>query len=182
EVPVALYHKQLQLLEARFAGDETPGLIDTHHAFSVPIRSYVDQRTIDSLLERKLLSPELVEAVLLVDFTTPVFSRAWPSLLRYVPENAKNAANLREQLLTALRAAPKDDTVARELLANLEDSKEREARRREVQAYLRKVQEAATDGDAVSGWLRLAAQRRREVERAETSQHPHGKITQPGVQ
>jgi hypothetical protein len=180
EVPAALYHKQLQWLEARFAGDETPGLIETHHAFSVPIRSYMDQRTIDSLLERKFLTPELVEAVLLVDFTMPVYSRARASLMRYVPENAKNAANLREQLLKALRDAPKDDTAARELLANLEDPKEREARRREVQAYLRKVQEAATDRDAVEGWLRLAAQRRMEIERSETAQHPQGKITEPG--
>jgi hypothetical protein len=181
-VPVALaiYQKALKKIGARFADKETPRLVESHHAFSVPARSYIDNRAIDALIKQGLLDEDLVTAVLAVDFTTPVYSRLRAGLLKYVPERARNAADLRAQLIVALRQAPRDP-AARGLLTNLTDPRHgAKAQRAKVQAYLQVCAKARTSFDAVLDWLHIAAQRRLEVAQAETATHPKGKITEPG--
>ena len=91
---------------SRFAPNETPGLLESHHAFVVPTRSYIDNRIIDALIAQGLLDDELVADVLAIDFTTPVYSRTRASLIAYVPEQARDATDLRTQLVAALQQAP----------------------------------------------------------------------------
>jgi hypothetical protein len=81
----------LQQVGSRFASDETPGLLESHHAFVVPARSYIDNRVIDALITQGVLDNELVADVLAIDFTTPVYSRARASLIAYAPEQARDA-------------------------------------------------------------------------------------------
>jgi hypothetical protein len=180
-VPLVLYREALTQVEARFAPGETPGLVETHHAFLVPARSYGDNRMIETLLQQGLLDEELVADVLAVDFTTPVFSPARASLLRFVPDTATDAAELRDQLLRALKTAPPDDHAAQELLANLtEPTRTAAAHRQAATAYLAACGQAATSREAIVDWLRVAAQRRHELATAETARHPQGGITEPG--
>jgi hypothetical protein len=123
----------------------------------------------------------LVADVLAVDFTTPVFSTARASLIRYAPEKAKDADDLRQQLIAALQKAPPDDRAARELLANLTDSARTAAAHQEAaRAYLAACVKAAESREAVIDWLKVASQRRREIAEAETGRHPEGMITEPG--
>jgi hypothetical protein len=174
-VDVKLYQKVLEKAGSRFAPRETPGLTESHFAFSVPVRSYIDNRMLDALVREKVLDEELIAAVLAVDITTPVFSARRASLLRYVPETAGSAADLREQLMTALDKAV-GDPAARELLALLKEGKPRAA----AQAYLETCRGLAGNNDAVLDWWRIASQRRAELDAAETAQNPRGKITEPG--
>src|SRR5262249_20925555 len=137
--------------------------------FLVPARSHIDNRVIDTLLARGLLDEDLVAAVLAVDFTTPVYSRARAGLIRYVPDRAKDAGELRERLIKALRAAPAGDWAARELLTNLTDPKRNaEAHRKAARAYLEVCAAAAMKPAAVTDWLKVASQRRAEILDAET--------------
>jgi hypothetical protein len=168
-VPFAVYRQGLNKLGARFAPGEAKGLVESYHAFSVPARSYVDNKVIDSLIKQGLLDDELVAAVLAVDFTTPVYSRRRAALLRYVPERARDAADLKAKLIAALKAA-KGDEAAAELLANLTDpARDAAYHRKRALAYLRTCAKAASSARAVEDWLRVAAQRRREVRAADTA-------------
>jgi hypothetical protein len=182
-VSLALYKEALRQMESRFAPGETPGLVETHHAFLVPARSSMDNRVIETLMQQGMLDEELVADVLAVDFTTPVFSPARASLMRFVPETAKDAAELRDQLVSALKTAPPDDRAAQELLANLTDpTRTAAAHQQAATAYLAACGQAATALEVVVDWLRVAAQRRHELEKAETARHPdaEGGITEPG--
>jgi hypothetical protein len=181
-VPLARYKEALTQVGSRFAPGETPGLVETHHAFLVPARSYMDNQVIDTLMQQGILDEELVADVLAVDFTTPVFSPARASLMRFVPDKAKDAAELRDQLLAALKAAPPDDRAAQELLTNLTDpTRTAAAHQQAATAYLAACVQAAASLEAVVDWLRVAAQHRHELDTAETASHPTGGgITEPG--
>lgn len=180
QVNTGLYTQALKAAGSRFAPDEASGLQETHHAFLVPARSYVDQQLLGSLLQRGLLDDELVADVLAVDFTTPVYSKARASLIRYAPEQAQNAADLRNKLIAALRQAP-NDPAAQELLANLSDPPRTAAfHRRRAIAFLDACRTSSTSPRAVQDWVRLASQRRQELIHAETSRNPRGTIVEPG--
>jgi hypothetical protein len=147
----------------------------------VPTRSFIDDQVIDTLLAEGLLDEELVADVLAIDFTTPVYSRARASLIRFVPDQAKDVADLRAKLTAALRKAPANEQAARALLTNLTDSaRTAEAHRKAAQAYLEAAAAAASKLEAVVDWLKIAAQRRLEVEQSETAGHRDGNITEEG--
>ena len=55
-----------------------------------------------------------------------------------------------------------------------------EAHRRAVQTYLDACTRGAGQLDVVVGWLSVASQRRFELVRAETAQHPQGNIKEEG--
>lgn len=174
-VGAAAYRAALAQAGSAFAADEQPGLAETHHAFVVPTRSYVDQQQLDALVSRGLLDEELIADVLAVDLTTPVFSTARASLLRHVPARAANAADLKAQLVAALSKDPA--AAAKELLANLTDpARTAAAHRKRAQAVLA----AAGKAGDITGWLRLASQRRAELAAAPTGQNPRGTILEPG--
>jgi hypothetical protein len=180
-VPAKLFREALMEVGSRFAPGETPGLQESHHAFLVPARSYIDNQVIDALLRQGVLDDELVTAVLAIDFTTPVFSRDRAGLIRYVPDRAKKADDLRRQLIAALEKAPAADKAASELLTNLTDPKRTAAFHREkAEAYLTACRKAGPSREVLVDWLKVAAQRRQEIRAAETAKHPDGPITEPG--
>jgi hypothetical protein len=177
----ARYKEALAKVGSRFAPKEKPGLVETFNAFLVPARSHIDNRWIATLIQRGMLDDELVADVLAVDFTTPVFSLERKGLVRHVPAQAKDARDLRDQLVTALKTAPSTDRAAAKLLANLTESGSTAASHRQaVDAYLAACRKAASSLDAVVGWLRVAAQRRVEIVHSETASNEPNVITEPG--
>lgn len=48
EVPLAVYREALEQARSSFATDETPGLVETDHAFLFPVRSRFDELRVDS--------------------------------------------------------------------------------------------------------------------------------------
>jgi hypothetical protein len=141
----------------------------------------LDNRTIDRLVEDGLIDDELIADVLAVDMSTPVYSRARASLMRFVPEAAGSAGELRERLITALRQAPANHQAARDLLANLTDpARTAAAHRQAATAALDACRRSARTSAAVTGWLHHADAQRRAIEAADTARHPRGLITEEG--
>jgi hypothetical protein len=179
-VDLAIYKDALTRVDSRFPskGSSTR---ETRHAFLVPARSFIDNRVVDSLVKSGLLDDELVADVLAVDMATPVYSNRRAALIRFVPEKAANVSELRERLITALRAAPATDRGAQDLLVNLTDPARTAAAHRAAASVLVAVcVKDARAPETVEGWLRLAAQRRQAIEKAETAKHPQGVITERG--
>lgn len=181
-VPVAvkLYDAALMKVGTRFATDDGSLQRDSHHAFSVPARSYMDNHILTALVKQGMLDDELIADVLAVDFTRPVYSPARAGLVRHVPESARDVKDLREKLIAALKAA-KDDPAAKELLSNLTDPKRTAAfHRKRALAYLASCRTAASSPAAVEGWVRLALQRRNEVLAAPTAFDEKENVLEPG--
>jgi hypothetical protein len=178
---VNLYQGVLKKVNARFAAKETPGLVETHHAFNVPVRSAIDEAVVGQLLAKGLLDPQLVASVRAIDFTTPLYSAARSGLLRYVPDQAKDADDLRGQLVAALQEA-KNDPDAQQLLTYLRELKKYtvEYFRQMAADYLDVLRQGAKDLDTVYDWWRVASQRRQELKVAPTAPSPTNNITEPG--
>jgi hypothetical protein len=179
-VDLTVYKNALESVGSRFPSRNSSAR-ETRHAFLVPAPSFIDARAIDGLVNRGTLDEELVADVLAVDMSTPVYSGRRASLIRFVPAAATDAADLRTQLIAALQPAAAGDVAARELLSNLTDPRRTAAAHRaEASALLAASAKAAGSVDTVAGWLRIAAQRRAAIERADTAAHPQGLITENG--
>ena len=180
-VDLAAYRAALNQTDSRFPPTGKPDSRETRHAFLVPVRSHIDNRVVDRLIDDGLLDAELVADVLAVDMSMPVYSPARASLIRFVPEKARDVRELREGLIAGLRKAPSDDRAAAELLANLTDpSRMADAHRRAATTYVDTCRRIGTTPAVLSGWLRYADAQRRRIEAADTAQHPTGPITEPG--
>ena len=179
-VGLAIYKGALARVDSHFPSPTSPGR-EARHAFVVPARSFIDARAIDGLVKSGTLDEELVADVLAIDMTNPVYSRRRASLIQFVPTDAADAAELRQKLVAALRAAPAGDSAAQELLANLTDpARTAAAHRAAAVAFLAACAKAARTVDTIEGWLRVAAQRREAIEKAETALNPQGVITERG--
>ena len=182
-VPVdkGIYRSALAKAGSRFAPGETPGLVESHHAFVVPARSHIDNSVIDALVMQGILDNELVADVLAIDFTTPVFSTTRQSLVAFLPERARDVADLRAQLVAALKTSSGQNPGVRDLVKNLTDqSRTADVHRKTARAYLAACVQAAREVDTLVDWLRIASQRRLELTAAETARHPEGNIKEFG--
>lgn len=173
----AHYTAALHKLGFRFAPEETSGLHDSRHAFLVPLRSEIDNRIVGQLLHWGLLDEELIADILAVDLATPLYSPQRQSLLSHLPTQARDANDLRQQLVVSLKKAT--DPASLRLLQHLEKMNQ-SVHRQQAQALLQTCQAVAENPNAVEEWLRLAAQRRQEVSVAPTSLNPRGTILEPG--
>jgi hypothetical protein len=181
-VDVKAYGAALKNVGSRFPPEpSTSTAQDSHHAFLVPTRSFVDNRVVDDLLARGVLDQELVGDVLAVDLTTPVFSRDRVSLMQFFPAAASSADDLRTQLVAALKKAGATNAAAQALLANITDPERTSAAHRKTAAtFLATCQKAASTPGAIEGWLRHAHGQRDAIKRADTGQHPTGTIREDG--
>ena len=158
EIPLAVYNDALSLAQSSFAADETPGLIETDHAFLYPVRSRFDELRIDSLKARGKLNDETIQRLLSVDFTTPIFSPERLALMAKLPDRWETP----DQLVTALELP---EPVSQQ----------------QVDQYLATLRARATEPEAVLEWLRIADQRRHEIEAAQTSSNKRGAILEGGL-
>jgi hypothetical protein len=183
QIPVDLkvYQAVLQKVNARFAAKETPGLVESYHAFNVPVRSWIDHVVRVELRAQGLLDRQMIASVLAIDFTTPIHSKKRAALLRFVPEKAKDGADLRKQLMAELEKA-KGDPDAQQLLTYLSDPKKYTVAHFAAQArdYLDVLRKGANDVATVFDWWRIASQRRVELKTAPTAPTPTHNITEPG--
>jgi hypothetical protein len=181
-VDLKAYRAALKSVGSSFPPESTTSTAqESHHAFLVPTRSYVDNRVLDDLIARGVLDEELVADVLAVDLTTPVFSRDRGSLMRFFPAAAANADEIRKQLVAALKKAGPADAAAAALLANITDPERTPAaHRRTAATFLASCQKAAAAPGAIEGWLRHAHGQRAAINTADTARHPTGTITEDG--
>jgi hypothetical protein len=184
KVPSSVYVAALKALDSSFAEDETAGLLETQHSFLIPVRSFADERLIDLLLEQGKMDQGLLTAILNVDWTTPIYSNARLSLMQYVPDKYEDAVDLRAKLLVAVRSQPESErnSAANELLDNLTGNRcTPQFFKQRALDLLALCQKSASSQKHVESWLRLAAQRRTEIQAAQTSQNPRGRILEGGL-
>ncbi|WP_372365872.1 hypothetical protein [Candidatus Uabimicrobium sp. HlEnr_7] len=173
------YVNGLEKIRSAFAQNETPGLIDSYQPFLVPARSYIDNKIIDKLLEKNILDEETIIDILAIDFTNPMYSEKRLSLLKYFPGQANSVQQFKNQLVKNLQAAQQDST-AQELLKNITNSSRNIAFHRQKAINLLEICRNAAPIFLVNSWLRLASQRRVEIQNAQTSKNPLGTILEPG--
>jgi hypothetical protein len=65
-------------------GDQSPA--DTVFAWFVPEPSHIDNDLVDQLMQRGILTPEFVAAVLAIDLDTPILSQKRRELLNLIPD------------------------------------------------------------------------------------------------
>jgi hypothetical protein len=158
EVPLPVYREALRRAGSSFAADETPGLVESDHAFLVPTRSRLDHLRVESLLRRGKLDRATMRGLLSVDFTSPIFSPARLTMMTEIPETWEKPSQLTDGL---------------ELSAPIEDNR--------IASYLDSQRRRAGDPEAILDWLRLADQRRHEIQAAQTSTNPRGAILEGGL-
>jgi hypothetical protein len=82
---------------------------DTNFAWLTPVTGFAATNWVGTLVKQKVISPELVAAVLAVDLETPVFSNQRRGLLSLVSDS-----------FSVTPGEPYPDTLARQLIATLE--------------------------------------------------------------
>ncbi len=164
KVPVKLYAKVLNELGSSFAADETKGLLETQHAFLFPTRSAADENAIDELIKQGKLDHETEIALLSVDWTTPMYSRKRQALIEKLPDKIANA--------TTLKQALKSD---------LAKSSPAEKQKSAAIQFLNLCRSKASSPEHITAWVKLAAQRRVEIQAAQTSQNKRGTILEGGL-
>ena len=174
-VPFKTYQRALSKMGSSFAADETSGLLETQHAFLVPVRSRFDSLRIESLIEEGLWTEELLADLLAYDLETPIYSPKRLALLSEFPDRWNSARELRDGLL----AHP---SLPKEVRENLQlDERNRSFHRRRALSFLAERRREAGDLDRIVDWLKMAAQRRLEIQAAQTSQNPRGSILEGGL-
>jgi hypothetical protein len=136
------------------------------------------------LLEQGKLDRGILSAILSVDWTTPIYSSGRLGLMQYVPSKYTDAQDLRAKLLEAIRAQPENERIpaANELLDNLTSEKcTPDFFKQRALDLIALCQKNASSQKHVGSWLRLAAQRRAEIQAAQTSENPRGKILEGGL-
>lgn len=182
EVPVVVFRRALDDLGSSFAAEESRGLIETEHAFLVPTVSRFDRLRVDRMLEKGLLDEELLADFLAVDFTTPIYSPDRLALMELLPDHWADASELRQALAKKLASRRATDQATDELARNiLDDDRTLESHKKRALVLLAKCREQASDPAVVKEWIRLAAQRRAEIQAAQTSQNPRGSILEGGL-
>jgi hypothetical protein len=164
-------------LDYQAGGARSTDGIDGDHAFETPVKGRSDILLAEAMVKSGLIDAEFVLDVVALDMTRPMFSDARCGLLQLVPDQA--ADQWRAEFTRRLQASPQ--SAAQELYKNLTDPQRTAAFHRERAAQLmRAVQANAQQQSAVTGYVRLLAQRRISVYQAQVSQHPQGQIFEPG--
>jgi hypothetical protein len=182
-----LYVNTLTLFQSQFIDYQTSASfplwvqpvnqIDADHAFESPVKSNSDMLVAQKMIASGLIDEKFLYDVISIDMTRPMFSDARCSLLRYVPDAAPTP-NWRTQFQQNLAAS--NSPAAKELLANMKDASHTpDWYRDRGKAFITKVQTNAVNPSAVTGYVRLLAQRRIDVYSAQISQHPQGQIFEP---
>ena len=162
----------------RVAGQ--PG--DTVFAWFVPEPSQVDNDMVEQLMERGIVTPQFVAAVLAVDLETPLLSADRAALLSFVPDDFRFrpldgqdplAANrhpdeLTEAVIAAIRASnPAAGSAEAEFLTLLQMDDPLAELRSRVEAYrdrvVNRLNDPATRGEELERLFDLALQRRRAI-------------------
>lgn len=163
------YNYALKVLHSKFP--ETSE-IDADHAWLTPVKSFADHEMIQRLISDGIINKQFAMAVLSVDALNPIFSKKRCGLLRYVPE----VYTPDWQLIFSNNLNNANSENAKQLLENLKDTHLQIKTKKIMQQCQTRLQEKSN----VVDFVRLLAQRRKEVKDAEISKNPRGQILEPG--
>lgn len=150
---------------------------DTHFAFAVPERAFEDLVVVEELLARGIVSDRLAAAILMVDFSNPIFSARRERLRAHVPDVATpgDAAALERAVVASLERAPETrdaGTPEAELAGWLRDPQWRTNATRAMEAFFEAVANRLVSDAGVDDLFALADSRRREFRRRPLAEFP----------
>ncbi|KAF3885126.1 MULTISPECIES: hypothetical protein [Nostocales] len=141
--------------------DGKPG--DANFAWFVPEASHVDNSAIAQLMNKGVMTPEFVAAVMAVDLETPVFSEKRQELLQFIPEQfsfqplqtgtnplsvKRFPDDLTRKVIAAIEQAnPSSDSTAGEFLALLKNDNPLQVLKERVQAYSNSIDQKLNKND-----------------------------------
>ena len=171
EVGVDIYAHCLQKHAVAMADRNFVFPGDTHFLFMVPEPAFEDQIVLQKLVTLELLPRKLAAALLMVDFTNPVFSSRRASLLSHIPSEihvGSGVSDLAEQIVASILATGVTvGSAEAEFLThwNLSDDGWEIVHARRIEAYIDLVRAAMKSVDTFDPLFRLAESRRREFRR-----------------
>lgn len=151
-------------------------LSDADRSWLTPVKGTDDDMAIDDLINNKMITRSFAEAVLMIDFVHPIFSKSRCNLLRLIPEKTtsdwqlifrKNLKNLgtKEALLLAYY---------------LDKDMSHEAFEKILEKYKEKMDQLITTETGRRKVFNRLIYKRKAVSKAEMSQNPLGEILEPG--
>lgn len=148
-------------------------LADADHAWLTPVKGAQDLAAINQLIDNQIISRHFAQAVMMIDISHPLFSKARCDLLKILPEDGRQdwQAGLIDRLWGSR------NPYANQLAAYLEaDPAELAA---QIEAYLERIKQQmqSTRGQQLA-FERLIELRQR-VYHEELSQNPRGQILEP---
>lgn len=173
------YAAALAQLDVHLTDGQTRLQGDTHFAFAVPEPAFEDVDVLRGLLERGILSRRVAAAMLMVDFSNPVFSERRTALLPYVPAAslAGDPGSFEQQFSAALSAsahAADPASAESECLAHLRLSEAswEAVHLARIEAYFGALDPVLRSADGVHALVRLADSRRREFRKRPLAEFP----------
>ena len=171
-VKSSVYQACLTQFDVRVSDGQHTFSGDTHFVFVVPEPAFEDVLVLQKLIALGILSERLAAALLMVDFTNPVFSPRRAALMHFVPDEAplSDAAGFADAFVDAVRAAPAAALPGRpehEFLSNwsLPEAEWRREYERRIEAFVEAVLPGLASAAAFSKIFELAESRRREFRR-----------------
>jgi hypothetical protein len=171
QVKAEIYQEMLTRYEVRVSDGAFVFPGDTHFVFVVPEPAFEDLVVLQGLLQLGVLSPKFAAALLMVDFSNPVFSSRRAALMRFVPSSTLvQSADFSQTFVSAVRQSANASTAAspeNEFLANWslgENVWQKEFERR-IEEYLAALSSRFATSDEFSSLFELAESRRREFRR-----------------
>jgi hypothetical protein len=171
KVDAAIYARCLQQHEVAIAERHFVFPGDTHFVFLVPERAFEDHVVLQKLIRLQLLPRKLAGALLMVDFSNPVFSARRASLLSHVPQEIRvvgETSELPTRMVASIQAGGAPAGSAEEEFLtywNLADTDWAGALARRINDYMSHAHAALQSFDTFDPIFRLAESRRREFRR-----------------
>lgn len=141
--------------------DGKPG--DANFAWFVPEASHIDNSIIELLMNRGVLTPEFVAAVMAIDLETPVFSSKRKELLQFIPEkfsfqpqnSGKDPVNLKRypddltrKVIAAIeKANSPSNSTAGEFLTILKNNNPLQILKERIQVYRKTIDQKLNKSD-----------------------------------
>jgi hypothetical protein len=147
---------------------------DADHAWLAPVKATSDRLAITKLVAKGMIEDKFVIAVLAVDMTRPVFSKARCELLQLLPNSWSADWKVEFQQSLAASSLPSAEELLQNWSSPVTDTKDRAAR------FLDNCSTQLKQGDGVLSLAKYLDQSRKEVFASEISKNPRGQIMEPG--
>jgi hypothetical protein len=168
-VNASVYQSCLAQFDVRVSNGQFSFPGDTHFVFVIPEPAFEDVLVVETLIARGVLSDRLAAALLMVDFTNPVFSPQRAGMLHFVPPEARldDPGAFAAAFVDAVRAVPGAAVPGRpehEFLANwaLPEDRWRAEYERRIERHLNSVAARLASPAEFARLFELAESRRRE--------------------
>ncbi|KTC98429.1 hypothetical protein [Legionella erythra] len=151
-------------------------LQDADHPWLTPVKGYNDQQAIRQLLHDKLIDKHFVQAVLMIDYQHPVFSKTRCDLLTSLP--LQNKPGWQDELIENLNKT--NHLTAGRQFARLLTTKHRNEWQKIIRQYRQSVQQVLRTESGVDTSFQQLLWLRQQVFDSEISKNPLGQILEPG--